>query len=369
MAHVHFRRTTYPSGGAVAGGRVDYIMRADVKRVQAHMRLDYIKHDSREDLVYTTSRNLPAWANSDPHRYFHAAERYERANGVAFEEWKITLPQELTHGENMALMRDLVEVIAGDRLPITYAFHAPETLSKSREQPHLHLLISGRMKDAVSRTSAQHFKRYNAKDPTKGGARKDPALNHLRAVKAWRVTITDVVNLHLERAGRAARVHPDRLDARGIDRTPEPKLRPSESRAYRNGTITPRMQEVLDVRAARLHTRATEEADARAYWVERKAELGLDETLDAPAQLARVGAAREAVRDHAPVRTVERETVTAQVAHHARDDVTWEADDRASWADVAGDMAALTARVSRWSDGHGRGARVRLFEREQGQGL
>jgi len=36
---------------------------------------------------------------------------------VAFEEWKVTLPQELTHGQNMALMRDMVDTIAGNRLP------------------------------------------------------------------------------------------------------------------------------------------------------------------------------------------------------------------------------------------------------------
>ena len=49
-------------------------------------------------------------------------------NRVAFEEWKVTLPHELSHRQNMALMRDLVDAIAGTRLPITYAFHDPTTL-------------------------------------------------------------------------------------------------------------------------------------------------------------------------------------------------------------------------------------------------
>ena len=52
------------------------------------------------------------------------------ANGVAFEEWKVTLPHELSHRQNMALMRDLVDAIAGTRLPITYAFHDPTTLGR-----------------------------------------------------------------------------------------------------------------------------------------------------------------------------------------------------------------------------------------------
>src|SRR6185295_3634814 len=97
----------------------------------------------------------------------------------------------------------------------------------------------------------------------------------------------------LERAGCAARLHPDRLQDRGHERTPEPKLLPSESQQYRkHGTITPRMQEVLDIRAARQETHAVEQADARAYWQDRKALLGITDTMDAPAQLAAVCVAR-----------------------------------------------------------------------------
>src|SRR5262249_21957478 len=148
-------------------------------------------------------------------------------------EWKITLPHELSRGQHMQVMRDLVETIAGDRLPITYAFHCPTALSHSRAQPHLHLLISGRQADGIARTPEQFFKKYNTAHPEGGGAPKDRALSHLRAVKQWRITIADIVNLHLEHAGRPERVHPEPLDRQGIDRQPEPKLWPSESAAYR----------------------------------------------------------------------------------------------------------------------------------------
>ena len=61
----------------------------------------------REDLVATTSQNLPAWADGKPHTFFAAAERYEGVDRVAFTEWKITLPRELSHRENLALAHDL----------------------------------------------------------------------------------------------------------------------------------------------------------------------------------------------------------------------------------------------------------------------
>src|SRR5262252_6069366 len=241
MAQVALMRTVYKSGGRAARGRLQYITR-DVEQAQtpAERQLRYLR-EGREDLVYTNTRNLPGWAQGDACRYFQEAERSERApgaekryRGTAFEEWKILLPQGLGHAANMDLMRDLLEVIAGKTLPCTYAFHDPKTLDGTAHQPHLHLLISARQTDEHPRTPTQHFKRYNARHPARGGARKDPAFRHKGAVKAWRVTISDVINVHLERAGLGDRVHPDSLKDRGIDRQPEPKLLPSESRVYRN---------------------------------------------------------------------------------------------------------------------------------------
>ena len=110
MAHLHFKRTVYRSGGGKALARIEYITRQpEQQRLRAGPAVALRPREDREDLVYEHSRNLPAWAEGNPHTYFRAAERDERANGVAFEEWKVTLPHELTHGQNMRLMRDLVD--------------------------------------------------------------------------------------------------------------------------------------------------------------------------------------------------------------------------------------------------------------------
>ena len=303
MAHLHYKRTVYRSGGGTASKRLEYITRQPERDLQAADRqLRYIRND-REDLIYERSRNLPGWADGNPHTYFRAAERYERVNGVAFEEWKVTLPQELSHRQNLALTRDLVDAIAGARLPITYAFHDPSTLDGQRQQPHLHLLISARQNDRHARTAATHFTRYNGDHPERGGAQKDDAFRHKGAIKAHRVLLSDVINVHLEYAGLAARVHPGRLDARGLDRSPEPKLLPSESRAYREqGTVRPRMQEVLDLRQARAAPGVTarEQAQARRYWEGRKGELGITNTQPMAHKLYAIREARVQRRDHPP---------------------------------------------------------------------
>src|SRR4029453_2245199 len=129
----------------------------------------------------------------------------------------------LGHAANMHLMCDLIDVIAGDLLPCTYAFHDPTTLSGTNQQPHLHLLLSARQTDEPPPPPSQHFKRYNARHPAQGGTRKDPAFRHKGAVKAWRVTIRAVLTGHLGARGLQDRVHPDSLHERGIDRKPEPK--------------------------------------------------------------------------------------------------------------------------------------------------
>src|SRR2546426_7076480 len=244
MAHVAVMRTVYKSGGRAARGRIQYITR-DVERAQtpAERQLRYLR-EGREDLVYTNTRNLPGWAGGDACRYFQEAEHSERAPGAAeryrgraFEEWKILLPNMLGHSANMHLMRDLIDVIAGDLLPCTYAFHDPTSLSGATQQPHLHLLLSARQTDGYERSPSQHFRRYNTRHPAQGGARKDPAFRHKGAVKAWRVTISDVINVHLERGGVAEPVPPDSLHEGGSGRKPWPKLRPSRRHAHRESGV------------------------------------------------------------------------------------------------------------------------------------
>jgi hypothetical protein len=173
----------------------------------------------------------------------------------------------------------------------------------TRQQPHLHLLISARQTDTHARTPVQHFKRYQAAHPEQGGAQKDPAFWHRGAVKAHRVMIVDVMNLHLERAGHEARVHPDSLLSRGIDREPEPKLLPSESRQYREqGMVSERMHQVLEVRAARQESLAEEQRNTRRYWLGRKIDLGLTRDLSHAQHLERICVAREHAITHAPAR-------------------------------------------------------------------
>jgi hypothetical protein len=46
------------------------------------------------------------------------------------------------------------------------------TASDGKEQPHVHLMFSDRQQDGIERGPEQFSKRYNAKNPERGGAQK-----------------------------------------------------------------------------------------------------------------------------------------------------------------------------------------------------
>lgn len=381
IPHLHFKRTTYKAGGRKATSRIAYITRKTDKAFSAaEKQLAYIVRADREDLIHEATRNLPAWANGNPHTYFQAAERYERANGIAFEEWKITLPFELTQAQNQTLVDDLVWAIAGDALPVTYAFHQPQTLDGRQEQPHIHMLLSARQNDGMPRDARQHFRRYNAAHPERGGAQKSNAFRHKGAVRAHRELIADVINLHLEAHGQVGRVTPQSLQARGIDRKPEPKLLPSESAAYRTqGKASATMQTVLATRAQR--NRIKEANQARTWWEDRKVVLGLFRSQPLAEQLAMVVAARQARIQGPPMPATRREqqAITQAIAcQHAQTGQALQGTRqvprvrRRSVSEVAQALHARAQRLGQGAEEHGHGKlHVRLHEedREQDHGL
>ncbi len=115
--------------------------------------------------------------------------------------------------------------------------------------------------------------------------------------------VADVINLHLEMAEVAAWVDPRTLEDRDIPREAEPKLLPSESRAYREeGIISERMQQVLAIRAERALQMQMEQEHARVYWRARKVELGITRDMPREEQLECIRADRERAITRVPER-------------------------------------------------------------------
>lgn len=193
---------------------------------------EYAKYTERgEKLEHKEHGNMPNWAQHDPQVFWKAADQYERKNGTTYREFEIALPREMTAEQRQELTSNFVKQEIGNKYPYQFAIHNPKSLDGG-EQPHVHLMFSERRLDGIDRDPDQHFKRYNAKHPERGGAQKDntgkTAAVRKEELIALRSRWETMCNEHLEKHG-----HQDRIDMRsykdqGLDIQPEPKMLPSQ---------------------------------------------------------------------------------------------------------------------------------------------
>lgn len=181
------------------------------------------EYSDREDFVAAESGNMPAWAAHDAKIFWAAADVHERANGRVYSELEVALPRELTREQQIALVREFVENTLGQRHAYTWAIHAPQA-SDQEAQPHFHLMFSERRIDGIERDPDEYFRRWNPKNPERGGAGKDRYFSSQGFVWAVREEWARTANEALERAGHEARIdHRSYRDA-GIDLEPQRKL-------------------------------------------------------------------------------------------------------------------------------------------------
>lgn len=183
----------------------------------------YAKDENIEKLEHTEVGNMPKWAQADPNFFWKMADEYERKNGSTYREHVITLPRELNEAQRLALIHDWIEQEIGDKFAYQFAIHTPKAMD-GKEQPHCHLMFSERTIDGIERDPDQYFKRYNAKNPERGGAKKAntgiPPAERKAELSAQRDRWEKMCNSHLELANQKARISMKSLAARGISREP-----------------------------------------------------------------------------------------------------------------------------------------------------
>ena len=175
----------------------------------ARAKADYIEREGKyerqdDELAHRESENMPEWAEEDPRSYWEAADEHERVNGRLFREVEFALPRELNEGDQVELAREFASKLTsagGERLPYTLAVHRGQG-----ENPHAHLMISERANDGIKRSREQQFKRYNSKEPEKGGARKSMATRPKDWLEQTRKDWANHANQALERAGSRERI-------------------------------------------------------------------------------------------------------------------------------------------------------------------
>jgi hypothetical protein len=185
----------------------------------------YVGASKYEDIEYCASANMPAWAAHKTSEFWKAADEFERANGATYREIEIALPRELTPAQRRELVEDFIKQEIGEGHAYTFAIHIPKAALEKGEQPHAHIMYSERTIDGISRDPEQYFKRYNAKNPERGGCKKNSAGTEERLL-ATRARWATIQNQHLAQHGHADRVDHRSLKDQGIDRRPEKHLGP-----------------------------------------------------------------------------------------------------------------------------------------------
>ena len=220
-----------------------------------------------EDLEATAYGNMPAWAEHNPAEFWQAADQHERANGSSYRELEIALPRELTPPQRLELVQEFIIQELGENHAYQFAIHTPKAALEKGEQPHAHIMYSERMRDIIERDPEHYFKRYNAKNPDKGGAKKFRRGNGMAEVKAelseQRERWATLQNAHLEKHGHDSRVDHRSLKDQGInEREPEKHL---GGAGVRNTTAK---NNLLELRAATIENvqAQTEAAPLIAEW-------------------------------------------------------------------------------------------------------
>ena len=171
---------------------------------------------------------MPDWAQDDPNLFWRCADEFERKNGSSYREIEIALPRELTPQQRKDLVQVFVEQELGDQHAYTWAIHTPKASIEGGEQPHAHIMYSERIQDGIERGPDQFFKRYNSKDPERGGCQKSNTTKSAEQRKTELVELrerfADLQNAFLEEYGHTDRVDHRSLADQGIERIPEKHL-------------------------------------------------------------------------------------------------------------------------------------------------
>ena len=199
-----------------AGLHADYIMREGC----------YAEGPKKEELIYKESGNLPSWAKENPSYFWNCADKYERANGRAYYEFELALPNELSYEQNIALVHEVIAKYIGQDKAYTFAIHDKKaTLDPEQNNCHAHIMFCERAQDKYVRSAEKFFSQFIPKYPHRGGAKKDDRFTGKNGkgketIREIRFGCADIINKHLEMNG-----FPDvKVDARSIREQKEAAL-------------------------------------------------------------------------------------------------------------------------------------------------
>ena len=218
--------TTAARGGKCATSAAAYRAAAELEDERTGQRYDYTKKRGVLGAEIMLPEGGPAWMQ-DRSALWNAVETIEkRKDSQLARDFILTLPHELDHEQRVALTREFVrENFCARGYVADIAWHAPDKAGGLNF--HAHVMTPMRKVEGTG------FAAKKERAPEDGI--KHPALIWKEELMRLRVAWADTANKHLEAAGIDTRIDHRSLEARGIDREPEPKQGPLATQIEREG--------------------------------------------------------------------------------------------------------------------------------------
>ena len=296
------------------------------------LTFDYAAKGGVDHTEILAPDHAPDWVHDRSELWNRVEESETRKNSQVAREVRVALPDELTHAESVALVRDCAETQFVDRgMVADIALHAPGRAGDERNH-HAHILLTTREVDADGFTTKNRdwnkvevlegWREAWARDSNAALERAgvEDRVDH-RTLVAQRDEALELASAARERGDEGAELH-ETVRAMSLDRPPLPQLSLGAWQLKERGIEVAAVRvwhEVKD-RAAEVRQAVQELTGQVRDWLDRAAERVMDRLGPGQAELALAGG-RDG-RDQEP----DRRELAAQMreawdAHQGRDEV------------------------------------------------
>ena len=296
------------------------------------LTFDYAARGGVDHTEILAPDHAPDWVRDRSELWNRVEESETRKNSQVAREVRVALPDELTHAQRVALVRDYAQTQFVDRgMVADIALHAPGRAGDERNH-HAHILLTTREVDADGFTTKNRdwnkvevlegWREAWARDSNAALERAgvEDRVDH-RTLVAQRDEALELASAARERGDEGAELH-ETVRAMSLDRPPLPQLSLGAWQLKERGIEVAAVRvwhEVKD-RAAEVRQAVQELTGQVRDWLDRAAERVMDRLGPGQAELALAGG-RDG-RDQEP----DRRELAAQMreawdAHQGRDEV------------------------------------------------
>lgn len=189
MAIYHLRATMISrSQGRSATAAIAYRVAERIEDRRTGLTFDYAARGGVDHTEILAPDHAPDWVRDRSELWNRVEESETRKNSQVAREVRVALPDELTHAQRVALVRDYAQAQFVDRgMVADIALHAPGREGDERNH-HAHILLTTREVDADGFTT------------------KNRDWNKVEVLEGWREAWARDSNAALERAGIEDRV-------------------------------------------------------------------------------------------------------------------------------------------------------------------